>query len=85
MSLRTFQRRFADATGLPIGEWLVAERLRLTRGLLETAASAALGDLAVATGFGSPAMMRHHFRTRLGTSPAAYRRNFALRSAAPLE
>jgi AraC family transcriptional activator FtrA len=77
MSLRTFQRRFAAATGLPPGEWLMVERLRLARELLEGDPGAALADVAEAAGFGTPAAMRHHFRTRLGTSPAAFRARFA--------
>ena len=77
LSLRTFQRRFAAATGLPPGEWLTVERLRLARDLLERPGPVSLADVAAATGFGSLAVMRHHFRARLGTSPATYRRSFA--------
>lgn len=77
MSLRTFQRRFAAATGLPPGEWVMAERLRVARELLEGDPAAALADVAEAAGFGTAAAMRHHFRTRLGTSPAAFRARFA--------
>lgn len=77
MSLRTFQRRFAAATGLPPGEWLAAERLRVARELLERPGAASLDDVAEAAGFGTAAVMRHHFRDRLGTSPAAYRKRFA--------
>lgn len=76
MSPRTFLRRFKAATGMPPGEWLVAERLQRARELLETSA-ASVEDIAVAVGFGSPVTLRHHFRARLGTSPAAYRRRFA--------
>lgn len=74
MSLRTFQRRFAAATGLPPGEWLIVERLRFARELLEQAGRPCLDDVAEAAGFGTAAAMRHHFRTRLGTSPAAHRK-----------
>ena len=76
MSLRTFQRRFAAATGMPPGEWLVGERLRLARDLLERPGPLSLDDVAEASGFGTQARLRHHFRERLGTSPAAYRRRF---------
>jgi len=34
-------------------------------------------DVAAACGFGTAATLRHHFRTSLGTSPAAYRTRFA--------
>ncbi len=76
MSLRTFHRRFAAATGLPPGEWLVVERLRLARELLERPGDAPMETIAEASGFGTAAALRHHFRARLGTSPAAYRRAF---------
>jgi transcriptional regulator GlxA family with amidase domain len=72
MSARTFQRRFVEATGMPVMEWLAAERLARARELLEEG-GASLDDIAVSAGFGSLAAMRHHFRRRLGTSPTAYR------------
>ncbi|MGP9822588.1 transcriptional regulator FtrA [Salinarimonas sp. NSM] len=81
MSARTFQRRFEATTGHPPGEWLVLERLARARALLETT-DAALDDVAAACGFGTLATLRHHFRTRLATSPGAYRRRF--RGRAPL-
>nr|WP_262271914.1 transcriptional regulator FtrA [Microvirga sp. HBU65207] len=76
MSVRTFLRRFKAATGLPPGEWLLAERLARARDLLESTGES-IEAIAGATGFGSAATLRHHFRTRLGTSPAAYRGRFA--------
>lgn len=76
MSLRTFLRRFKAATGTSPGEWLLAERLGRARDLLE-AGRHRIDDIAAACGFGSPATLRHHFRERLGTSPAAYRASFA--------
>jgi AraC family transcriptional activator FtrA len=75
MSVRTFLRRFKAATGVPPGEWLLAERLLRARDLLETTAHS-VEDIAVASGFGSSATLRHHFRARLATSPAAYRARF---------
>jgi len=75
MSVRTFLRRFKSATGMPPGEWLLAERLLRARELLETTTHS-IEDIAAASGFGSPATLRHHFRSRLGTSPAAYRIHF---------
>lgn len=77
MSTRTFQRRFEAATGDSVGEWLVKERVRLARELLEKQISSSLDDIAIACGFGTQATLRHHFRKRLGTSPAAYRKTFA--------
>lgn len=76
MSQRTFQRRFEETTGLPPGEWLVAERVRLAREQLERNRGASLGDIAESCGFNSLETMRHHFRRRVGVSPAAYRARF---------
>ncbi|WP_201830432.1 transcriptional regulator FtrA [Microvirga zambiensis] len=76
MSVRTFLRRFKAATGLPPGEWILAERLIRARELLETTHHS-IESIAGATGFGSSATLRHHFRARLGTSPAAYRSRFS--------
>ncbi len=76
MSSRTFQRRFRDLTGHSPGEFLLTRRLRHACDLLERRASLSLDDIAVASGFGTPATLRHHFRTRLQTSPAAYRARF---------
>jgi AraC family transcriptional activator FtrA len=78
MSMRTFQRRFEAATGDSVGEWLLKERLRHARDLLEKELAVSLDDIAVASGFGTLATMRHHFRRRLGTSPSAYRKSFGL-------
>ncbi|WP_283194039.1 transcriptional regulator FtrA [Rhizobium sp. AN80A] len=77
MSQRTFQRRFEATTGSSVGEWLLTERLRHARELLERKGEASLDDIATACGFGTPATMRHHFRRRLGTSPGAYRKVFS--------
>jgi AraC family transcriptional activator FtrA len=75
MSVRTFLRRFEAATGMTPGEWLLGARLQRARELLE-ANNSSIDDIAVTCGFGSAATMRHHFRTKLGSSPAAYRKTF---------
>ena len=76
MSERTFLRRFHQATGTTPGDWLVQLRTDIAKQLLE-AGRLALADVAQAAGFGSPATLRHHFRQRVGVSPAAYRAQFA--------
>ncbi len=78
MSIRTFQRRFEATTGMSPGEWLLSERLRRARDLLERQAAISLDDVAVASGFGSLATMRHHFRERLAVSPSDYRKRFTV-------
>lgn len=75
MSRRTFLRRFQETTGQAPGDWLTAERLARARELLETT-DLSVEDVTTACGFGSADTLRHHFRTRLGTSPAEYRRRF---------
>jgi AraC family transcriptional activator FtrA len=76
VSLRALHRQFHQTMAQSPGEWLRDERLQRARELLETA-PLSIEDIAAACGFGSPATLRHHFRTRLGTSPAAYRTRFA--------
>jgi AraC family transcriptional regulator, transcriptional activator FtrA len=75
MSRRTFIRRFEDATGMSPGEWVVQTRVAKARELLE-ATKIPIESVATETGFGSADAMRHHFRLRLGTSPANYRAAF---------
>jgi transcriptional regulator GlxA family with amidase domain len=75
MSERTFARRFAAETGTTPGKWLLAQRLHHARTLLESS------DLPVETvasraGFGSSALLRHHFGAHVGVAPAEYRRTF---------
>lgn len=75
MSRRTFIRRFEEATGVPPGEWVLQERTAQARALLE-ATGMSVEEVATAVGFGSADALRHHFRTRLDTSPARYRVGF---------
>jgi AraC family transcriptional regulator, transcriptional activator FtrA len=75
MSRRTFIRRFEEATGISPGEWVLRERTAQARNLLE-ATGMSIEDVATAVGFGSADTLRHHFRTRLDTSPARYRVGF---------
>jgi len=75
MSRRTFLRRFHGHTGAAPHAWIVAERLRRARVLLETT-DRSVETVAFDTGFGTAATLRHHFRQAIGTSPLAYRRRF---------
>ncbi|GAB2457462.1 transcriptional regulator FtrA [Comamonas humi] len=74
-SARTFQRHFVQAMGMPPGEWLVTQRLAAARTLLEET-DAGVDEIAVQVGFGDAALLRSHFRSRLGTSPGSYRKRF---------
>jgi AraC family transcriptional regulator, transcriptional activator FtrA len=76
LSPRTLTRRFRAAVGMPPGEWLQRERLRLARRLLETTADP-ISTVARNAGYDSVSTMRAQFARRLQTSPKAYRRTFA--------
>lgn len=77
MSVRTFQRKFEATTGLSPRAWILNERLRSARELLENGLTVSLDEVAVTCGFGSLPTMRHHFRNKLRTTPSTYRKAFA--------
>jgi transcriptional regulator GlxA family with amidase domain len=75
LSERTFARRFLAETGTTPHRWLTNQRVLHARHLLE---ESDLGMDAVAdrSGFGSAALLRHHFRRIVGVAPATYRQTF---------
>ncbi|MGF9562820.1 transcriptional regulator FtrA [Neorhizobium sp. JUb45] len=75
MSVRTFVRRFAEATGTSPGEWLTAERLEEAKRLL-VAGRLGIDEIALAAGLGTADTLRHHFRKRIGISPREYQMRF---------
>ena len=75
MSPRTLTRRFQASVGMPPGEWLQRERLRLAQRLLEST-DEPVERVARRAGYDSPATMRAQFAKRLHTSPRAYRGTF---------
>lgn len=75
MSLRTFLRRFAEATGTSPGEWLVGERVEEAKRLL-TARNLNIDEIASSVGMGTADTLRHHFRKRIGISPREYQMRF---------
>jgi transcriptional regulator GlxA family with amidase domain len=79
MSARTFARRFTAATGTSPGAWVARQRLDRARELLE-GTDLSVDVVAQRVGWGSAAVLRHHFGA-LGTTPLAYRRTFAGRPA----
>ena len=76
MSVRTFQRRFRDATGAAPGKWLIRQRIARARHLAETT-DLTVEQIATRSGFGAVETLRHHFRRAVGTTPANYRRTFS--------
>jgi len=78
MSTRTLQREFRAATGQAPYEWIVGERIARARELLEST-GLAQETIAERVGIGSAESLRHHFRRRMGTTPARYRARFARR------
>jgi AraC family transcriptional activator FtrA len=76
MSTRTLQREFHAATGLAPHAWLIGERIARARELLESTRLPAQA-IAQRAGLKSAESLRHHFRRRVGTTPAAYRRRFS--------
>lgn len=80
MSSRTFARRFRAEMGTTPAAWLNRQRLLRAQQLLEQS-DLSLETIAQRTGFGSAAVMRHHFVRVLQVSPMAYRRAFGEREA----
>ena len=80
MSNRTFARRFRAEMGTTPAAWLNRQRLLRAQQLLEQT-DLGLETIAQRTGFGSAAVMRHHFVRVLQVSPMAYRRAFGAREA----
>jgi AraC family transcriptional regulator, transcriptional activator FtrA len=80
MSPRTFARRFKAETGATPHDWLTAQRVLLARRLLEES-DLSMHGIAVRCGFGTAAMLRHHFTRRVGATPQAYRTTFRDRAA----
>jgi AraC family transcriptional activator FtrA len=75
MSPRTLTRRFRSAVGMPPGEWLHRERLRLAQRLLERTDDP-IEVVARRAGYDAAVTMRAQFAARLQTSPRAYRLTF---------
>ncbi len=79
MTRRTFDRQFRQTTGVSPKQWLINERVALSKELLETTRFS-VEEIATRTGFGTAMTLRHHFRGQVGISPTRYRQRF-MRSA----
>ncbi len=80
MSPRTFARRFRAETGTTPFSWLTGQRILLAQRLLEET-DLPIDAIATRCGFGTAPVLRHHFARWRSTTPQAYRRTFARRSA----
>jgi transcriptional regulator GlxA family with amidase domain len=81
MSSRTFARRFRAEMGTTPAAWLNRQRIIRAQQLLERS-DFGLESVAQQTGFGTAAVMRHHFLKVLQTTPTNYRRAFGARQSA---
>ena len=75
MSERTFARRFAAEVGTSPHRWLTSQRVLRARHLLETT-DLDVERISRESGFGTAAILRHHFQREIGVPPLAYRRAF---------
>ncbi len=74
-SRRHFTREFRAMTGTSPLQWLLTQRLKYARVLLETT-SLGVSEIADRCGFGSQSSFRRHFLNSFGTNPRDYRRGF---------
>jgi transcriptional regulator GlxA family with amidase domain len=76
MSERTFARRFVAETGTTPAKWVLHARRLLEDTQL------AVEKVAEESGFGSAALLRHHFNKIVGVPPKDYRRTFGAAATA---
>jgi transcriptional regulator GlxA family with amidase domain len=75
VSVRTLVRRFRAATGTTPLQWVLQQRIRRARHLLESS-NEPVERIASLAGFGSAPNLRQHFTRVVGVPPMSYRRTF---------
>lgn len=80
MSRSAFAERFARTVGMPPLDYVTRWRMQKAAGLLRDG-SATLAEVAGRVGYDSEAAFSKAFKRSLGTTPGAYRRSSATRSA----
>ncbi|GAA1614227.1 helix-turn-helix domain-containing protein [Kribbella sancticallisti] len=80
VSERSLVRKFRQATGMSVFDWISTERVSRAKLLLETTGHP-VAEIAAMAGFGSSETLRRNFEKHAGTTPAAYRATFRADSA----
>lgn len=79
LSQRSLVRKFRQATGMSVFDWINQERVSQAKALLETT-DHPVGDIAVMVGFQTPETLRRNFDRHVGTTAGAYRAEFRRQS-----
>jgi transcriptional regulator GlxA family with amidase domain len=72
---RTLKRRFKQATGLALIDYVQNLRIEEAKRLLESS-DQSVDEICFAVGYEDPSFFRRLFRRRTGLAPARYRRVF---------
>lgn len=75
MTRRTFTRKFHQATGLSVGQWLITEKLHHAQSLLEKS-DLSVERIAAEVGFQSTSAFREKFKQQFQVSPRSWRKTF---------
>jgi AraC family transcriptional regulator len=75
LSAYHFARQFKAATGLPPHQYVIARRVERAQQLLRDDDDLSLAEVAAWAGFSDQSQFSHHFKRRLGITPAQFRRS----------